>query len=282
MRFGAEAHKELFCRDFIAGHNPYDPRRLPWPELDPASLARLRAVPFWQEVFYAERQAGAMVRAFAETLTDPLLREAVDLQGFEEARHATLIAIMIERYGLDAAAQPMEPLPADVETAFIDFGYGECVDSFFGFGVYEAARRSGFLPESMFAILDMLLQEETRHIVFFVNWMAYREARRGGAAALLRGPTSAWFHGRAVGRHIRAIRKGAHAGGSNFSATQVDLFRNGFGIRDLLEHCVLENERRMSTFDRRLLRPRLLPALGRLALFAMKPWPRRQRRAKRA
>jgi hypothetical protein len=89
MKIGSPAHKELFCRSFIATHNPYEIEALPWPELDAAALERLRSVPFWEEVFYAERRAGMLVEAFARTIDDPLLREAVDLQGFEEARHAS-------------------------------------------------------------------------------------------------------------------------------------------------------------------------------------------------
>ena len=71
--------------------------------------------------------------------------------------------------GLDAPEQPLEALPADIEKAFIDFGFGECLDSFLGFGAFKFARQAGFLPESMFEIFDTLMFEETRHIVFFVN-----------------------------------------------------------------------------------------------------------------
>jgi hypothetical protein len=102
------------------------------------------------------------------------------LQGFEETRHAALIREMIRRYGIPVEEQPLDPLPADIETAFKDFGFGECTDSFLGFGVFKIARESGFLPESMFQIFDTLMYEETRHIVFFVNWMAWQmlESRR--------------------------------------------------------------------------------------------------------
>lgn len=57
---GSEAHKELFCRDFIASYLPYEPEQLPWPDLDGRSRARLRAVPFWEEVLHTEKAAGAV------------------------------------------------------------------------------------------------------------------------------------------------------------------------------------------------------------------------------
>jgi hypothetical protein len=208
MKIGSEEHKAIFCRHFMETYQEYDPKTLPWPDLDEAALQRLRSVPFWQEVFYTERRAGAIVKAFTETIDDPVLKEAVALQGAEETRHAELIRVMIARYGIDAQEIPMETLSADVETAFKDFGFGECVDSFLGFGVFKIARQSGFLPESMFAIFERLMYEETRHIVFFINWMAYHQARRGfGCASCCRSsrcattsaPSNAWRVWLAVG-----------------------------------------------------------------------------------
>ena len=129
MKIGSEAHKIFFCEQFIDSYTEFDPETLPWPELDPPALQRLRDVPFWQEVRHTERRAGAIVAAFTETIADPLVRQAVALQGREEARHAKLLAVMIERYGIDAPEQPLEPLNRDLESGFIDFGFGECLDS---------------------------------------------------------------------------------------------------------------------------------------------------------
>ena len=166
MKIGSQEHKERFCRQFIASHPNYNPDTLPWPELDGPAHERLRSVPFWQEVLRTERRAGAIVKEFAKTIDDPVIHEAVALQGLEEARHARLLEVMIERYKIEIDEPPLEPLPADIETAFIDFGYGECLDSFLGFGVFKIARQSGFLPEEMFSIFEVLMHEETRHIVF--------------------------------------------------------------------------------------------------------------------
>jgi hypothetical protein len=271
MKIGSEAHKGLFCRDFVTSHVAYEPATLPWPELDDAAVERLRSVPFWQEVLHTERRAGAIVRAFAETVGDRVVREAIDLQGFEEVRHAELLRVMIERYGIDAREQPVESIGGDVEVAFKDFGFGECLDSFLGFGVFKIARQSGFLPESMFDIFDTLMFEETRHIVFFINWMAWQEAREG--RAWRRGLTSLRFYGRALGRLLGTVRRGRAANdGRDFSATQASVFLEGFTFRRFLEDCYAENARRMTEFDIALLRPRFLPDLAAVSLAALRLW----------
>jgi hypothetical protein len=130
IKVGSDAHKELFCRQFLETHEVYDPAVFPWPELDDAQLGRLRSVPFWQEVYHTERRAGAIVAAFTPMVQDLLVRKAVALQGAEGGRHARLLRVMIDRYGLDATEQPLETLPPNMASAFIDFGFGECRTAF--------------------------------------------------------------------------------------------------------------------------------------------------------
>jgi hypothetical protein len=270
MKIGSDEHKQRFCDQFIASHNRYDPATLAWPDLDEAALARLRAIPFWPEVLYTERRAGAIVDAYAATIADPLVREAVMLQGFEEARHAGLLRLMIRRYGVAAEERPLEPVGPDLYRAFADFGYGECLDAFLGFGVFQIARRSGFLPEPMFAIFETLMHEENRHIVFFINWMAWEQARRRRGAAILRSAVAARYYLRAIGRLLGTVRRGQAAnGGKDFSATEASVFLDGFSFRSLVEECCAEHARRMAAFDPDLLQPRFLPRFAALALSGL-------------
>lgn len=276
MRFaaGSEAHKAFFCKQFIDTYQDYDPETLPWPELTETELARLRGVPFWQEVYHTERRAGAIVDAFTPQVSDPVVREAVALQGREERRHADLIRVMIERYGIDAHQQPMEAFPADLETAFIDFGFGECLDAFLGFGAFKTARESQFLPEGMFDIFDVLMFEETRHIVFFINYMAWREKRRG-LGLMRRAIKSTRFYSRAGSRLLGMVKRGQEPNdGKDFAVTQANMFLDGFSFRGFVEDCYQENARRMSAFDPNLMQPRLLPAMADLAVRGLQVWDR--------
>ena len=268
MRIGSDEHKQRFCWQFIASHRQFDPAILSWPDLDDAALGRLRGIPFWQEVLYTERRAGAIVAAYAATIADPLVREAVRLQGFEEARHAELLRVMIHRYRIAADELPLdEPISSNPRRAFADFGYGECVDSFLGFGVFKIARRSGFLPEPLFEIFDMLMREETRHIVFFINWMAWQQTASGYGAQWLRTANAAWYYSRAIGRLLGTVRRGRSANDrKDFSATQAGVFLDGFTFRGFLKECCAEHARRMAGFDSDLLLPRLLPTIAGVAL----------------
>ena len=282
LKAGSEEHKAFFCKQFIDTYQDYDPEKLPWPELTEVELARLRGVPFWQEVYHTERRAGAIVDAFTPQVTDPVVREAVALQGLEERRHADLIRVMIERYGIDAHKQTMEEFPADLETAFIDFGFGECLDAFLGFGAFKTARESKFLPEGMFEIFDVLMFEETRHIVFFINYMAWRERSRGLGAAR-RALKSTRFYSRAGKRLFGMVKRGQEPNdGKDFAVTQANMFLDGFSFRGFVEDCYRENARRMSAFDPDLMQPRLLPAMADLAVKGLRVWDRARPHLRRA
>ena len=271
IKIGSDDHRDLFCQDFIDSYTDYDPATLPWPELSAADLEKLRGVPFWQEVLYTERRAGMIVQAFAKTIDDPIVRKAVDLQGREESRHADLLREMVRRYQIVVTELPLETIAADVELAFKDFGFGECLDSFLGFGAFKLARQSAFLPESMFSIFETLMYEETRHIVFFVNWMAWQAVRQGQGAAWRRGLTSLRFYYRALRRMFETIRRGQQVNdGRDFSATQANLFLEDFTFRRFLAYCYEENNRRMGHFDGNLLKPSFMPALADVALSSLR------------
>ena len=125
----------------------------------------------------------------------------------------------------------------------------------------------------MFTIFETLMYEETRHIVFFVNWMAYTQARKGFIARLMLPFTSFRYYMRAFGRMVGTAKRGKELNdGKEFSATQASVFLDGFTFRRFLEDCYSENRRRMGAFDAELLRPSFLPQLAETALGAMRLW----------
>jgi hypothetical protein len=263
LRVGSEACKELFCESFIATHLAYEPTELPWPELDEVSLARLRAIPIWSTALQVELNAGQMVTGFAVTLRDPLIRAAVALQGAEETRHARMVGTLVERYGLSATTHPPD-LP-HTEAAFVNFGYRECVDSLMGFGVFRLAREARFLPDSLVSQFTRVLVEEARHIVFFVNWIAYERAQRGYGFAPFETAAAALGYGRAL---VELVRSGQEV------ASGAGVFADGDAFADLtmakfLAACLAENDMHMASFDKRLLRPRVLPRIAAIALGAI-------------
>ncbi len=100
-RVGSLEHRDLFCRTFIETHRAFEPENLPWPRLEARYVELLRAFPFWSFARSMEQEADRMIATFAKTLTDPVIREAVELQGYEEGRHGRLLNHMLERYEID-------------------------------------------------------------------------------------------------------------------------------------------------------------------------------------
>jgi hypothetical protein len=277
VKIGSAAHKELFCRTFLDQHRPYAPEELEWPVLDDEALALLRGLPFWTHALQAEEDAGPMISACAALEPDTTVRQALELQAFEEARHARIIKHMIERYRLPVDEIRVE-IPADVLEAFIDFGFEECLDSFGAFGLFKLGRQHLVMPAPLFDIFDRVMQEEASHIVFFLNWFAYRQASRGGLPWAFR-------HANALKHYLRALRKLAGlarsddtAKGKDFIISGAEAFVENLTIGAVLAACLEENTRRLAGFDRRLLVPQLAPRLARLALGVLSRLPNRGRR----
>jgi hypothetical protein len=269
MTPGTPQHRDLFCRTFIESHAAFEPAALPWPDLEPRLLERLRAFPFWSYARSIEHRAGRMVTAFAQTLDDPMIREAVAVQGLEETRHGRLMAHVTERYGIEAPLLQFPDLPA-VKEDFLTFGFGECTDSIIGFGGFALSRQKQIFPESLLTIFENVLWEEARHIVFFINWWRY-ELAQSGRDGLLSHTLDALRY------HVRAFAGTAADAGT---AATIDLasvqgLMNGVTMQEFLAAALAENRRLMARFDRRLVRPRLVPTAMTIALLALRLLPPR-------
>jgi hypothetical protein len=261
---GSAEHKDLFCRSFVETHDPYDPEKMPWPELDADSLARLRAMPFWHEAISTERDVARKVKALVPHITDPQLRDAIDLQGFEEGRHAALLQHLVARYDVALPEIPNPPLSDNAEWDFIRTGYGECFDSFFAFGLYVLAKKAEIFPASLLTVVEPIVQEEARHILFFVNWIAYRRVNH-----------PAWQRPLDFGQTVTAMAaqiwfriqtaRGAVGGDqeNDFMLGVRDSLDLPSTPREFLDLCLREHEARLAPYDERLLRPRFVPTVAR-------------------
>ena len=173
VRLGSEAHLRLFCLELLETHDPYRPAIIDWPKLDPETRERLVSLPIWDIAVQTEGKAGMNVRSYAERLGPGLLKQAVEMDAFEENRHKTVLANMVAFYDIALQPEPDYKRPRDPEGAFMVTGYSECIDSFFGFGLFALAKQSGFFPPPLVDTFEPVMREEGRHILFFVNWAAW-------------------------------------------------------------------------------------------------------------
>ena len=267
LRPGSEPHKVAFCRMLLDTHDPYKPAVTDWPPLAADARERLLALPIWDIAVQTEGKARTRVLTYAAGIADPLLHEAVRLNGFEEGRHKEVLSHLVAAYGIQLGPEPDYPPPRRAEWAFMVTGFSECIDSFFAFGLFALARRSAFFPPELVDTFEPIMQEEARHILFFVNWVAWH--RRN--LAWWRRP---WFWGKVaavwiflVGERIGLARnagaaRGESAQDNNFTLTGSKAVANiDLSPTALFGLCLEENARRMAPYDPRLLRPQVMPRL---------------------
>jgi hypothetical protein len=225
-----------------------------------------------------EQEADRMIATFAKTLTDPVIREAVELQGYEEGRHGRLLNYMLEHFNISVPAVPLSNLPVGRED-FVTFGFSECTDSFVGFGGFALAREKRVFPKQLLDIFEQILFEEARHIVFFINWWRYEEALAGNTNPLARTLASLRYMIRAT-MHTAQGAQGAAIGTAPMDLTSggSQVILEGVTPKSFLENAVAEERRVMARIDRRLLRPRIVPFLATLAVLGLRMLPPRTTR----
>ncbi len=265
VRWGSDAHKRLFCKTLLDSFNPYRPAVIDWPKLEADTQARITALPIWDIAVQTENRAGLNVCTYAELVPDPLLRKAVELNGFEERRHRYVLSNLVEAYGIKLAPEPAYPRPKNPEWAFMVTGYSECIDSFFAFGLFETAKQSGFFPAELVDTFEPVVHEEGRHILFFVNWVAWWRRNM----PLWRRP---YFELKvlAVWAFLIYERIGIASDVSNgqqdnnFTVNGATQLSDGeIDIYKLMDTCLAENDRRLGVWDKRLKRPTFVPFMIR-------------------
>jgi hypothetical protein len=280
LRIGSSEHKELFCRTFIQTHDPFVPAEIRWPDLDAAGLERLKGLPVWNEAARTEAATAVKVQSLGKVEKDPLLAEAISLQGYEEARHADVIQRLTRHYGIPVDSFPAPQEPPDPTWAFLRTGYGECLDSFFAFGLFELGKRSEYFPPGIVSVFDTIMQEEARHIQFIVNWAAYLRAQRSLPMRPVFDARRAWNIVAQAFDRLKGAMSMAGGSGDGDDAKDAkkpdeklaerDMTQDGFALkshsafgdftlRSFLELCIAENERRLAPYDSRLLRPMIVP-----------------------
>jgi hypothetical protein len=280
LKIGSEEHKRVFCRMLLDTHDPYRPAVIPWPKLEEEAFKRLTGLPIWNIAVQIEGRASIAVRTYGEAVSDPLLKEAILMDGGEEARHKEVLSKMVGFYGIVLDPEPPYPAPRDAEWAFMTTGYAECIDSFFAFGLFDVARRSGFFPEELVETFEPVIQEEARHILFFVNWASWHRRNlvwwRKPWFCLKVAAVWAFLIGERIGL-ARSAGKTADGADQDNSFTltgskavaDIDL-----SPAALIDLCLAENQHRMAGYDPRLLRPQVMPRLLRFVRrFLRSPVP---------
>jgi len=276
---GTEAHKGLFCRTLLSTFDPYKPAVIDWPVLAPDALQRLTSLPIWDIAVQTEGKAGLRVAKYGERVADPLLKQAIALNAFEERRHKHVLHNMIQAYGITLQPEPAYVEPRHPEWAFMVTGYSECIDSFFAFGLFETAKRSGFFPPELVETFEPVMREEGRHILFFVNWVAlHRRNMPFWRRPLFALKIAAVWAFLAWERMSIARGMSEAPQDNNFTVNGAKELGVDMSLPALIDTCLAENDRRLGIYDARLLRPNFVPRMARLARrFMRTPRPTEQR-----
>ncbi|MDO7843059.1 ferritin-like domain-containing protein [Sphingomonas immobilis] len=277
VRLGSEDHKILFCRALLDTHDAYRPALIDWPVLTEETRRKIVSLPIWDMAVQTEGRTGLFVQTFADLARDPELKTALEMDAFEEKRHKIVLADMVTHYGIELEPEPPYIKPKDPEWAFMRSGFSECIDSFFGFGLFKIAKDTGFFPPELIDTFEPVMREEGRHILFFVNWVSwwrrnmpwwrrpYFELKVWAVWCFLFWERIDMAKG--MGDSTKAQESNFTLNGSKDLGVEVS-------FAELATICLAENDRRLAPYDSRLIRPKFVPGAIRLVLTLMGKKPK--------
>ncbi|MBR0558940.1 ferritin-like domain-containing protein [Neokomagataea anthophila] len=284
LKPGTDEHKRATAQMFRDTFNPYKPSVIPWPELDPVTLHRITSLPIWDIAVQTEGKARLRMAAYAAMIDDPEMKDALSRNAWEENRHKEVLSKLVEAYKIKMAPEPEYKEPKDTEWAYLVTGFSECVDSFFAFGLFALAERSGLFPLELIETFEPVMQEECRHILLFANWLAWHRA----VMPFWKRP---WFELRVIGvwLFLAYERMGLarsmddngeeHTQDNNFTVNGAkDVTNIDIKVPELMQLCLDEDARRFSGYDVRLKRPTTTPAIARVIIKGAKLWDKAQTR----
>jgi hypothetical protein len=279
FRIGSDAHRAAVAQMFRDTFNPYKPSIIDWPKLSDEERDRLVSLPIWDIAVQTEGKARIRMLSYARSLRDAAWRDTIELNGWEEGRHKTVLSNLVASYGVTLEPEPDYAAPQRTEWAYLVTGFSECIDSFFAFGLFALAKRSGFFPPELVETFEPVMQEECRHILLFANWVAWQRRQ-------LSLPARIWFELRVwavwvflgwermgMARGMEGEAKAQTPQDNNFTVTGTKAVSDvDISVPDLMRLCLAENDRRFAGYDPRLRRPTTMPFLVRIALrFMRKP-----------
>ena len=273
IRPGAAAHFMMLTQLLRETYNPYKPAVLDWPVLDAPTRERITSLPIWDIAVQTEIKAAMRIETYARTISQPALRDALLHMAGEESRHRDVLSRLVAAYDIPMQPEPSYTPPRDAEWGFMVTGYSECIDSFFAYGLFEMAKRSGYFPPELVETFEPVVQEEGRHILFFTNWMAWHRATmpawRRPWFALKTAAVWVFLIWERIG--IARSVDGLENADANFTMTGSKALADEMDLALLLDICLAEDKRRMAGYDERLLRPTTMPRLARFARLFIRP-----------
>src|SRR3569623_276387 len=232
IKIGSDEHKRLFCKTLLDTFDPYRPAVLDWPKLGEEAEKRITSLPLWDIAVQTQNR--------------------VELNGFEERRHRHVLSHLVEAYGIKLAPEPVYEKPKDPEWSFMVTGYSECIDSFFAFGLFKAAKDTGFFPPELVDTFEPVVKEEGRHILFFVNWVAWHRRNM----PWWRRPYfevkvfAVWLF--LIYERIGIASDVGHGQqDNNFTVNGASQLGSDIDVGELIALCVAENARRLVPYDNR-------------------------------
>ena len=135
---------------------------------------------------------------------------------------------------------------------------------FFAFGFLKISKGIDEYSIELIEVMEPIVQEEARHILFIQNWLLYRRRAAPYISQGIHFFMTMWAFASAGWSRLMDLK---NLGGSAFTIQAREYEGSSMSPKDFINLCQKENKRRLSRYDPSLIRPKLIPRIMNGVIF---------------
>ena len=125
-------------------------------------------------------------------------------------------------------------------------------------GFLEISKRTNDYPIELIEVMEPIVQEEARHILFIQNWLLYQRYKRPYMLQGIHFLMTMWSFVSAGWSRLMELK---NLGGSAFTMQARKQEDSSMSLKEFIRLCQKENNRRLGQYDSRLARPKIIPCV---------------------
>ncbi len=273
FQLGSYHHKKLSCELISEHHRVYELSQLDWPELDDEVGKKLAAIP-WRSLAQERLAAARIIDAYGGSLKANLARNALGVIALETHRQGQFLQHLATHYQLPEVGnrpQPKYLIGADYKRVTHCLN----VTFFLGAGLYELVSRTGYLPIDLLTLLNTQLDEQARHLCFFVNWLVIQTQEQQKPEYEPFGVFALWYQRQQILGLLKTLNRNEYDDNLPKNPSLGDVFMGQWRFPDFIQACNQGYTQRFATFDSKLKHPAVLPQIANASQVFFGFWPER-------
>lgn len=248
---------------------------LTFPALDELTQKRLAELQFWPSIYGQLHRASVIAQSLSQSAQGSLLQGAITQLAQDNLAIAAAVKTFCQERHLTDSNFTKTSVSSPSKSDFKAICHQNNMGLLWMSGLYELAIQEDYLQADILAILDQILMLQARHILFFLNWLAFESHVKQKPEYELKGLLSflplkgLWFE------TFKKLNRSEYDDTLPIDPDESDYFLGKYGYSDFVQACESNYLARFTGYDERLVQPRTLLQAAKSVRTLLGFWPQR-------